>query len=170
MGENLEAEGRLAVRTPMQWSDEPGAGFSLADPDRFPAPLTEGEFGPAAVNVAAQRRDPESLLNWFERLIRRRRETPELGLGRWQTIENDAAAVLTHRCDWDGATVVAIHNFSPEPCEVRLRLDDLDDVVALHDLLGGGYEEPTDDGFRLKIGRYGYRWLRVQRHGQRLTP
>ena len=33
MGENLAAEGRMAVRTPMQWSDEPGAGFSTARAD-----------------------------------------------------------------------------------------------------------------------------------------
>ena len=41
----------------------------------------QGAFGPKAINVAAQRTDPDSLLNWFERLIRRRRECPELGFG-----------------------------------------------------------------------------------------
>jgi trehalose synthase len=170
MGENLEAEGRLAVRTPMQWSDEPGGGFSLADPSLFPAPLPEGEYGPLAVNVADQRRDPDSLLNWFERLIRRRRETPELGLGQWQMVKNDVPAVLTHRCDWDGATVLAIHNFSPEPCRVRFTLDDADDAVALQDLLHGSREALDGPDVELQLDRYGYRWLRLQRRGQRLTP
>lgn len=170
MGENLAADERLAVRTPMQWSDEPGAGFSSADPRRFPVPLTEGEFGPLAVNVAAQRRDPDSLLNWFERLIRRRRETPELGFGRWSIVETDARAVLAHRSDWDGTTVVATHNFSPEPCRVRLELDGLDDVVAFHDLLGGGREDLAEPAIDLTLGGYGYRWLRVQRKDQRLVP
>jgi maltose alpha-D-glucosyltransferase/alpha-amylase len=170
MGENLAADERLAVRTPMQWSDEPGAGFSSADPRRFPVPLTEGEFGPLAVNVAAQRRDPDSLLNWFERLIRRRRESPELGFGRWSIVETDARAVLAHRCDWDGTTVVATHNFSPEPCRVRLELDGLDDVVAFHDLLGGGREDLAEPAIDLTLGGYGYRWLRVQRKDQRLVP
>ena len=32
MGENLEIEGRLSVRSPMQWTDEPNAGFSRARP------------------------------------------------------------------------------------------------------------------------------------------
>ena len=41
----------------------------------------EGPFGYREVNVTLQRRDPESLLNWMERLIRRRRECPELGWG-----------------------------------------------------------------------------------------
>jgi glycosidase len=170
MGENLAADGRHAVRTPMQWSAEPGAGFSTAPRERFAAPLAEGDHGPQAVNVATQRRDPDSLLNWFERLIRRRRETPELGLGAWRIVDHDVASVLVHRCDWEDATVVVLHNFSPEPCEVRLRLDDLDDAVALHDLLYGDDEELTGSDVRLRLGRYGYRWLRVQRRGQRLTP
>jgi maltose alpha-D-glucosyltransferase/alpha-amylase len=123
-----------------------------------------------AVNVAAQRRDPDSLLNWFERLIRRRRETPELGFGRWSIVENDARAVLAHRCDWDGTTVVAIHNFSAEPCRVRLELDGLDDVVAFHDVLAGGREDLAGPAIDLTLGGYGYRWLRLQRKDQRLVP
>ena len=77
MAENLAIEGRYSVRAPMQWS--PDGGFT--DRDEPCRPMVEGAYGPARVNVAAQRRDPDSLLNWFERLIRRRRECPELGFG-----------------------------------------------------------------------------------------
>src|SRR6478735_5438822 len=78
MAENLDIEGRYAVRSPMQWSAEPNGGFStVTDPAQLRRPLTTGRFGPDRVNVADQRRDPHSLLNWLERLIRRRRECPE---------------------------------------------------------------------------------------------
>ena len=70
MGENLAVEGRYAVRTPMQWTTDPNGGFSTADPDELATPVVEGEFGPEHVNVAAQRRDPDSLLNWMKLLIR----------------------------------------------------------------------------------------------------
>jgi trehalose synthase len=171
MGENLDVAGRMAVRTPMQWSDEPGAGFSTADPERFPSPVTEGEYGPLAVNVAAQRREAGSLLNWFERLIRRRRETPELGLGSWSIVANDEPAVLAHRCDWDGSTVVAVHNFGAEPCELDLPLDGIDDVVGTDDLLDGDGDQPLDEPvLHLTLAGYGYRWLRIRRAGQRLSP
>ena len=46
MGENLDAAGRMAVRTPMQWSDEPGAGFSTAESERFPSPVTDRRVRP----------------------------------------------------------------------------------------------------------------------------
>jgi trehalose synthase len=171
MGENLAVAGRMAVRTPMQWSDEPGAGFSTADPKRFPSPVAEGEYGPLAVNVAAQRRETGSLLNWFERLIRRRRETPEFGLGRWSVVANDQPGVLAHRCDWDGSTVVAVHNFGAEPCRLELPLDGIDDAVAADDLLDGSWVHPLDEPvLHLTLDGYGYQWLRIRRAGQRRSP
>jgi trehalose synthase len=170
LGENLAADDRLAVRVPMQWSGEPGGGFSTAEPDCFPVPMAEGQFGPLAVNVADQRRDPNSLLNWFERLIRRRRETPELGLGQWRVVENDAPSVLAHLCDWEGAIVVAAHNFSPAPCRVHLDLGGIDDAVAVHDLLGGDRTSLSEPALDLELRGYDYRWLRVQRKGQRVPP
>ena len=171
MGENLAAPDRLAVRTPMQWSDEAGAGFSTADPKTFPTPVTEGEYGPLAVNVTQQRRDAGSLLNWFERLVRRRRETPELGLGAWSVIATPVPAVLAHRCDWDGSTVVAVHNFSAEPCRLDVPLDGVDDAVGAVELLDGVPETELDEPvLHLELGGYGYRWFRVRREGQRRTP
>jgi trehalose synthase len=171
MGENLAVAGRMAVRTPMQWSDEPGAGFSTADPKRFPSPVTEGEYGPLAVNVAAQRREEGSLLNWCERLIRRRRETPEFGLGRWSVVANDQPAVLAHRCDWGESTVVAVHNFGAEPCRFELPLEGIDDAVAADDLLDGSWEHGLDAPvLNITLDGYGYRWLRIRRRGQRLSP
>ncbi|MBA3294942.1 MAG: trehalose synthase, partial [Geodermatophilaceae bacterium] len=46
MGENLAAEGRYAVRTPMQWTDGRNGGFSTAVRSRLPGPVVEGGFGP----------------------------------------------------------------------------------------------------------------------------
>ena len=170
MGENLAEKGRAAVRTPMQWSDEPGGGFSTTDAARFPAQLPEGEYGPLAVNVAAQRRDPDSLLNWFERLIRRRKELPTIGFGEWRVVPTEPRSVLAHRCDWDGSTVVALHNFSPEPCRLKVPVEDCNDAVGLDDLLGHDHVELDTPEFDLALEGYGYRWFLVRRAGQRLTP
>jgi trehalose synthase len=171
MGENLALPDRLAVRTPMQWSDGPAAGFSTADPARLARPVTEGEYGPSAVNVARQRRDPGSLHNWFERLIRRRRETPELGMGTWSVIRHDEPRVLAHRCDWDGSTVVAAHNFSAEPCRVVLDLDGIEDAVGADDLLDGSADHAVEGRtLPLSLDGYGYRWVRVRRRGRPVTP
>jgi glycosidase len=169
MGENLAVEGRAAVRTPMQWADGHNAGFSPAAADRLPAPLPDGEYGPLAVNARGQRRDPDSLLNWFERLMRRRKETPELGFGEWEVLKHDVASVLAHACRWEDSTVVALHNLSPEPCRLAIPLD-VEDAAAYEDLLGGAGDEMADACLRLTLDGYGCRWLRIHSRGQRVTP
>ena len=163
MAENLTIDGRASVRSPMQWSDDRNGGFSTARPSRLRRPVVEGQFGPLAVNVAAQRRDGDSLLNWMERLIRRRRETPELAWGDWRVLTTDVAAVFAHRCDWDGGTVVAVHNLAAEPCEVRVDLDAVDDGARLDDLLDERPAFETLDGktVELTLEGYGYRWFRL---------
>jgi maltose alpha-D-glucosyltransferase/alpha-amylase len=160
MAENLAIDGRYSVRAPMQWS--PDGGFtSAAEPVR---PVVEGEYGPARVNVASQRRDPDSLLNWFERLIRRRRECPELGFGTLTLLDAGADSVLAHRCDWEGETIVAVHELAGKPVSVRLAIEDGD---ALADLFGAP-EHPLPT--TLELEPYAAHWFRVRRPGRRLPP
>ncbi|MGH9278875.1 MAG: alpha-amylase family protein [Acidimicrobiales bacterium] len=172
MGENLDVPGRMSVRTPMQWTDERNAGFSPAPPSRLPRPVTEGRFGPLAVNVADQRRHPGSLLNWFERVIRRRRETPEFGWGTATLLDAGGDnAVLAHRCDWDASSVVAVHNLSSEPRHARIDLGDTENVDRVVDLLDGAAPQPLARSvLETKLDGYGYQWLRLQRHGSRTVP
>jgi trehalose synthase len=172
MGENLDIEGRMSVRTPMQWTDEENGGFSKARPSRLRRPVVEGRFGPLAVNVAAQRRDPESLLSWMERLIRRRRETPELGWGAWKVIRTNVPSVFAHRCDWEGRTVVAAHNLGEQPCVVRLQLGDVPEDGKLDDLLDerGAFQGVEDGSLELKMDGYGFRWLRITTPDQHTPP
>ncbi len=172
MGENLEVPGRMSVRTPMQWTDQKNGGFSKARPSRLRVPVVEGRFGPLAVNVAAQRRDPDSLLSWMERLIRRRRETPELGWGSWKVVQTNVPSVLAHRCDWEGRTVLAAHNFGDQPCVVRLRLGDVPEDAKLDDLLDqqGALRGVEDGSLELKMDGYGFRWLRINTPDQHTPP
>jgi glycosidase len=169
MGENLEIAGRLSVRTPMQWSAEDNAGFSTAPAEQLCRPVVDGDYGPAAINVADQHRDADSLLNWMERLIRRRKECPEFGWGEWHIIATDNPALLVHRCDWNGRIVIALHNLSAAPCEARVNLDDADDWEEVRDLLGAHDPgSPRHKTLAIDLEGYGYRWLRVRRTGQRI--
>jgi trehalose synthase len=160
MRENLDLDGRMACRTPMQWSDERNRGFTLAEqPSR---PLAPGD-----AEVAAQRRHPHSLLNWMERVIRRRRECPELGWGEVAILDAGDPAVLAHRADWDGSAIVAVHSLGEAEREVRVQVGDADAVV---DLFAHEELEPRDGHVEVPLGRYGHRWFRVRRRGERVAP
>ncbi|WP_449061337.1 alpha-amylase family protein [Planomonospora algeriensis] len=159
LGENLRAKGRMAVRVPMQWA--PSGGFSRGEV-RTPVPPVTGEFGPRHVNVEAQRRDPDSLLRWVTMLIERYRECPELAWGDYDVLDAGDEAVLAHRADAEGGTVVAVHNFADREARVELVLEGLGDPCVLVDLLVDGTLEVGPGGrVGFTMGPYGCRWFRV---------
>ncbi|CCH88676.1 Trehalose synthase (Maltose alpha-D-glucosyltransferase) [Modestobacter italicus] len=168
MGENLAAEGRLAVRTPMQWTAGRNGGFSSAAPGKLPGPVVEGGFAPEFVNVADQRRDPDSLLSFMKLLIRRYRECPELGWGEYEVLGQPHPEVLASLSSWDDGALVALHNLGPEPRTVPLVLAGCGSTHRLEDLLTVGSAALADDGsVELALEGYGHRWLRVVAEGSR---
>jgi maltose alpha-D-glucosyltransferase/alpha-amylase len=163
MGEDLSLPERVAVRTPMQWSAEENGGFSKASPENLIRPMIrDGTFGYEHVNVTAQARDPDSLLNRMEQIIRIRRGAPEFGWGDFRLIEVDAPAIMAHRCDWRGNAVLALHNLSVDPREVTLQPDAYQ-FKELTDILADRKYPPLDpEDRRVPLSGYGYRWLRLQ--------
>jgi glycosidase len=169
MGENLDIPGRLAVRTPMQWSAERNGGFSRARPSRLRRPLTEGPFGPEHVNVSAQRDDNSSLHAFIALLIRRYRESPELGWATFTVLDQANRSVLVHECSHDDRRIVALHNLSADSCTADFTIDGADADTELVHLL---HDEPTmrpDDTGRVQVALegYGYRWLRIMAPDER---
>jgi trehalose synthase len=162
MGENLDIDGRLAVRTPMQWTSERNGGFSTARASKLRRPVVEGPFGPAYVNVADQRADPDSLLNFLALLIRRYRESPELGWADFTVLEQPHRNVLAQESRWDDRRLVTVHNLGSERCTVPLQLDCHPDC-RLVDLLEEGEVDLDREGrAEVAMEGYGYRWLRLQ--------
>jgi maltose alpha-D-glucosyltransferase/alpha-amylase len=160
LGDTQAVEGRGAVRVAMQWTAGPHGGFTVGDP-AVPV-VADGPFAPEKVNVASQRRDPGSLLNWTERAIRTRKELPELGWGAWQVLDTDHPGVLAHRRDWQGRGVVVLHNFHPDPAEVTVDLgDDVEPGRPMPDLFADRRYDRATTGEPLALERFGYRWLRL---------
>ena len=73
-------DGRDAGRTPMQWSDGSGGGFTHAERPWLPL----GDV--AAANVAAQLEDPGSVLTLCRDLIAYRRRHPEFVTGEYASL------------------------------------------------------------------------------------
>jgi len=162
MGDDLSQKERDCARTPMQWSDEPHGGFTKHDKPICPV-ISEGPYGFEHVNAAIQRRYPDSLLNWTERIIRMRKEVPEIGWGDFAVIGLRNPAILVMRYDWRNNSVLFIHNFDAKPHEIAFDAGgegEHGDVLV--NLLGTEHSKVAEDGkHHLVIEGYGYRWFRV---------
>jgi trehalose synthase len=161
MGEDLEAEGRMAVRTPMQWSAEKNGGFSSAPPSRLVARLVPDGFGPQFVNVHDQMRDPDSLWNFVRLLAQTYRSHPELGRGRLEVLDQPHPEVLAHCVAWHDRILVAAHNLGADPREVTLRLE-VPEGSRLEGLLTPEIHELDEKGeATLSLEGFGYQWFHV---------
>ena len=162
MGDELRLPERACARTPMQWSTEPNAGFSKNDKPLLPV-IDSGPFGYGHVNAAKQRRDPYSMLNWTERIIRMRKEVPEIGWGDFEIIPTHDPAVLALRYDWRNNSVLFVHNFESTPREITFRTGIAGEAGALLvNLLSEDHSSADTTGkHHLLMEAYGYRWYRV---------
>jgi maltose alpha-D-glucosyltransferase / alpha-amylase len=144
----------------MQWSDDPQAGFSSAKKTVLPV-ISKGPYSYERVNVEAQRRDINSLLNWTERLIRLRKECPEIGWGTNHVLNTGDSSVLCTRYDWRNNSVITLHNFNEKPRSITIDPDEKNGA-QLTNLFAGEHSHAGPDGkHRIILEGYGYRWYRV---------
>jgi maltose alpha-D-glucosyltransferase/alpha-amylase len=162
MGDDLSLLERVCCRTPMQWSTEPQGGFTKSDKPVVPV-ISGGPYGFQHLNAAEQRRDANSLLNWTERIIRMRKEVPEVGWGDFEVLKTGDNSVLGLRYDWRNNSVLFLHNFSGEPREVKFSAGLQGDAGhRLINLLGTDHSTAEKNGkHRVCLEGYGYRWFRV---------
>jgi maltose alpha-D-glucosyltransferase/alpha-amylase len=165
MGDDLSLPERNCARTPMQWSNEPHGGFTMSDRPVLPV-ISGGPYGYEQINAAIQRRHPDSPLNWTERIIRMRKEVPEIGWGDFAVIPSDDPAVLVMRYDWRNNSVLFVHNLDGKPREVAFSVgltgENAPQGGRLVNLLSEDHSQAGADGRHcLVIEPYGYRWYRV---------
>jgi alpha-glucosidase len=106
--------GRDPVRTPMLWDDSGHAGFTSG------APWLPTHAEAASLNVAAQRRDPTSMLTFYQRLLTLRRATPALSIGAYTPLADTADAVLAYVRTAGEQTCLVALNFGTRPQPIAL--------------------------------------------------
>jgi maltose alpha-D-glucosyltransferase/alpha-amylase len=159
MGDDLSLNERLSIRTPMQWSNNANGGFSNNAKTVRPL-ISRGPYSFSLVNVAAQRSDSTSLLNKVFRFAHLRKQCPEIGWGKWEILNTELPHVLAIRYDWQGRSLVMIHNFSPEPQNIQV--DEVMNVTSNWVDLLAKTENMSGSGKQksIQLTGYGYKWYR----------
>jgi alpha-glucosidase len=103
-------------RTPMQWSNQPNAGFSPANVETWLPVHPNYKNG---INVRDQQNNPVSLLNYYKQLLQVRKNSPALIGGEYIPLDPSAKEYFSFLRKSVHQTVLVILNFS----EKKLELD-----------------------------------------------
>ena len=158
MGDNIWLPDRNGVRAPMQWNSGRNAGFSDAQPGTLYSSVIENdEYGPARVNVAAQRSDPDSLWNAIRYMLDIRKRHPAFGWGSLEWLDVGNARISAFRRHFKGESVLAIHNLSDSTEDVSIT--HLGTSSDLKDMVAGGAYQVSAGLLRLQLAPFTFLWL-----------
>jgi alpha-glucosidase len=99
-------KGRDGERTPMQWNDAENAGFSTHEP-WLPAPPSYKTH-----NVAAESKDPNSVLEFYRKVLALRHTNSVLLEGNYSAVNEDDPNVLSYLRTYKGKSVLVALNMS----------------------------------------------------------
>jgi maltose alpha-D-glucosyltransferase/alpha-amylase len=168
MGDNVYLGDRNGVRTPMQWTGDRNAGFSAADPGALYLPVvTDPVYHYQAVNVAAQEKDPASLLNTMRRLITVRKRSAAFGRGTIEFLRPRNQAVLAYLRVWREETVLIVANLSARTQPVELDLAAHVGAVPVEMLSASRFPPIAATPYFLSLGPHDSYWFRLERHERR---
>ncbi|MBV9284213.1 MAG: maltose alpha-D-glucosyltransferase [Acidimicrobiia bacterium] len=162
MGDNVYLGDRDSVRTPMQWSPDRNAGFSRAEFQQlYLPPLMDSVYGYPAVNVEAQQRDLSSLLLWVKRMLDVRRAHPVFGIGSFEVLPAENAAVLAFIRELDGSTVLCVNNLSHRAQPVELDLSQYEGRTPVELLGRVEFPKIGELPYFITLEGYGFFWFEL---------
>ncbi|MFV8341774.1 glycoside hydrolase family 13 protein [Flavobacterium sp. XS2P39] len=93
-------------RTPFQWDATQSAGFTTGKPWLKVNPNYK------TINAEAQEKDPNSVLNYFRKLVQLRKKEPTLVYGKYTLLDKENPNVFAYTRELDGKKLVVLLNFS----------------------------------------------------------
>lgn len=95
------------ARTPMQWNTETNAGFTTG------TPWIRVNENYKKINAAAQLKDPDSIYNFYRRLIQIRHEEEIVVSGSFEMLMEESGQIFAYQRVLDDKKLVVLCNFTP---------------------------------------------------------
>ena len=163
MGDNIHLGDRRGVRTPMQWTGDRNAGFSMANPSALYQPvILDPIYHYQAVNVEAQLASRTSWLNWVKRLIKVRREHKVFSRGTLEFIPCHNRRVVAYVRAYQDQAALVVNNLSRFPQPVELDLSRSIGMALTE--IGGNIPFPAigELPYLITLGPHGFYWFRLE--------
>ncbi len=111
--EGMKISSRDNGRTPMQWDAGPQAGFTTGIPWLKVNPNYQ------KVSVDSQEKDPNSILNYFRKMIALRRREAALIYGSWDLVDAENPSLFAYVREWNGKKILIVLNFKDRPANLK---------------------------------------------------
>jgi len=163
MGDNVYVGDRNGVRTPMQWTGDRNAGFSRANPQKLYLPIiVESEYHYEAINVEAQRGNPNSLWHFMRRLLATRKRFQALGKGTFEFLHPENRKVLAFTRTYGDDRILVVANLSRFVQTVELDLSPFKGVMPVE--IFGRTQFPPIGGspYFISISPYAFYWFTLK--------
>ena len=168
MGDNVHLGDRNGVRTPMQWTADRNAGFSTADPAQLYLPvITDPVYSYQAVNVAAQEKQPGSLLATMKHLIATRKRSAAFGSGDIEFLRPRNQSVLAFLRRHADETLLVVANLSGRAQPIELPLSAYEGAAPVEMLGGERFPVIGRAPYFLSLGPHAFCWFRLERGERR---
>ena len=133
--ESHKITGRDNGRTPFQWNNSENGGFTTGKPWLKVNP----DY--TKINAAAQETDENSVLNYFRRIVKFRRDNPVLIYGKYTLVDEENPNVYAYTRDLSDRKLLVLLNFTEKESAIKTDLDFQNAKVLL-----GNYPAPSVDG------------------------
>jgi maltose alpha-D-glucosyltransferase/alpha-amylase len=161
MGDNFYLGDRDGVRTPMQWSADRNAGFSLCDSYKLYLPIIlDPAYHYESVNVDVQNKNTASLLWWIRRLINIRKKYSAFGRGSMTWLPSENPKVLPFIRRHEEETILVIANLSRYAQPVELDLHSFEGFTPVEVFSKNSYPKvKTGTPYFFSLAPYDCQWL-----------
>lgn len=166
MGDDLNLPERRSVRTVMQWSSAPNAGFSNVTPQALKyALIREGEYGYPKVHVADQQGNKSSFWHLVKDLIAIRQQwIAWFAQGNFAVLPTEDVSIISYSYQHQGAWLVVGINLAGRKVDFDLA-SPLPEGAVLSVVATPEKTVATlqKDRIKVTLPRYGYIWMMIER-------
>jgi oligo-1,6-glucosidase len=119
-------------RTPFQWNNSKNGGFTTGQPwlkvnDNF-----------STLNAAIQEKDPNSVLNYFRKMVKLRKDNHVLVYGKYTLIDAKNPNIYAYTREFEGKKLLVMLNFRSEKAKLDTKIN-----LKKAKLLIGNYAKPS---------------------------
>lgn len=120
----LQARSRDNSRTPMQWDNTEKAGFTTG------SPWISIIHNYHDINVESSRKEKNSVLQHYRKLIQLRKTNDVLSLGDYEPLLEDHPEVFAYKRNYKGKSMIVINNFYGKKTTVQLDEDGYSSILS----------------------------------------